>query len=103
MLPHARTVTSFPSCTTFALPRGMVYSVSGTSSFMSLYNLVGSRNTTGSGSLMADIKRPFALYGELGTTTFMPGMWQNNASDDSEWSSGGLMPMPYGVLTTIGH
>ena len=72
--PHASKVTALPSRTTLALPSGIVYSPPGTSSFIERYSLVDSRNMTGSGSLIDEIKSPFALYGDDGTTTFTPGI-----------------------------
>ena len=49
---------SEPVRVTLASPRGMVYSPLGTSSLTVLYSILASKNTTGSGSLIADSSRP---------------------------------------------
>lgn len=56
--PQPTSVMSEPVCVTLASPKGMVYSPPGTSSLTVLYSIFASKNTTGSGSLMADNSRP---------------------------------------------
>ncbi len=46
---------------------------------------LGSKNSTGSGSRMAESKRPFASSGVDGHTTLRPETWMNSDSGDCEW------------------
>ena len=57
--PRATMVTSPPSRTTLASPKGMLYSSAGTSAFVS-YSALCSQKITGSSSRMAWTIRPLA-------------------------------------------
>src|SRR5258706_209526 len=72
ILPKETIVTSVPVFFISATPMGITYSPSGTWP-LSPYICSLSMNMTGSSSLMADFKRPFASIGFDGTITFNPG------------------------------
>src|ERR1700687_780446 len=73
MSPHAKQLSLAPPRRTGGGPIGTRWSPSGTSSATSRYTFLCSRNSTGSGSRMADLSRPLASAGVLGTTTLKAG------------------------------
>ena len=72
---------SSPSETILAFPNGTRYSPSGTSPEI-VYNVLCSKNITGSSSLIAVDKRPFASAGVDGIATFNPGIAVTNGCND---------------------
>src|SRR5262245_42781460 len=101
MLLVATIVTSVPSRFTSATPNGIVYSSVGTGP-LSLYIILSSKKTTGLSSRIADLRSPFASYGVDGSTTFNPGMWQNQACSDCECCAAERRVAPSVARMTIG-
>ena len=95
-------VTSVPSLATFALPIGIIYSPSGTSPLSPYINSL-SIKTTGSSSLMADLRSPFASYGLLTDITFMPGIFAYILSKEVECCAPSCPALPFAPLKTIGQ
>ena len=86
-------VTSLPSRAMRALPKGMVYSSSGTSPSM-LKSILCSRKITGLSLRMAVLSRPLPSAAEEGVTTCKPGVWANQASRQSVWWAACIFKMP---------
>src|SRR3970040_2868582 len=94
--------TSDPSRTMRALPKGTVYSPSGTPPFAVRYSALGSRKITGSGPRIAEVRSPLPSAGVDGITTFRPAVWMKYASGLCEWYRPPLIPPPDGARITTG-
>ncbi len=70
--PQPTSVMSDPVRVILASPRGIVYSPLGTSSLTVLYSILASKNTTGSGSLIADSSRPAQCVSTLDWIAHVP-------------------------------
>src|SRR2546422_8405711 len=64
-----------------ARPIGTICSLSGTSP-LRLYSISPSSTITGLLSRIADFRRPLASAGVAGATTFRPGMWDSQRSEE---------------------
>src|SRR5262249_51350051 len=89
----ATIVASLPSVSTFALPSGSTISASATSP-LAAYSDFCSKNSTGSGSLMAEASSPTTSWGLEGATTFRPGTAIAQFSTDCECCAPNRTPAP---------
>lgn len=106
ILENAVMVTSVPSLSTLAFPRGRrkfgSTSLSGTSN-STPYIISHSRNTTGSGSLIADLSKPKLSVQFHGVTTFNPGTEPYQAAKHYECYAATPALTPLIPLKTIGQ
>src|SRR3972149_3400144 len=96
------TDTSDPSRTMRALPKGTVYSPSGTSPFAVRYSALGSRKITGSGPRIPEVRSPLPSAGVDGITTFRPAVGMECASGLCEGYGPPWVPPPDGAGITTG-
>ena len=85
-----------------ACPNGIEYSSTGTMPRVPSSFTV-SMNNTGSSSKIAVVRRPLASAGELGMTTFRPGMPMNQPSSDCECVAPVPIPLSTATRTVIGE
>ncbi len=79
----------------------MPYGVRSTSP-LSQYRPLGSKNITGSGEAIASWIIVYASAGVAGVTTRSPAVCANSTSGDSLWCSTAPIPPPYGTRMTTG-
>ena len=100
--PSARIVASRPSRSTVARPSSSTISPSSTSP-LTAYSDFCSKNSTGSGSLIAAASRPITSRGFDGATTFSPGTAIAQFSTDWECCAPNRTPAPLAQRMTSGN